>query len=207
MGCRSNYRRICERPATLQLMAGSCKKPVQLPVVQLFERVGKVPRQHVSRRQFFGAAHGRSGPLGVRACRGMSATRLLTACRLKQIRRLLLRAIRWHAANYAATDKTRQVGQQPSTKRFLAPDMLSLTLREKSPRSAYTPGDSKRRVRPQRPRPRCRRDRRGLVDDSSVLPLRFIVRAMRRRSRQLQHPCVLTFTEPSDQQDFSVRKF
>jgi ABC-type uncharacterized transport system substrate-binding protein len=46
---------------------------------------------------------------------------------------------------------------------------------------------------PQRPRPR-------------VLPLRFILRAMR-RGRQLQHPCVLTFTEPSDQQDSSVRKF
>jgi hypothetical protein len=120
MGCRSNYRRTCERPAaTLQLMAGSCKKPVQLPVVQLFERVGKVSRQHVSRRQFFGAAHGRSGPLGgCQACRSVSATRLLNACRLKQIRRLLLRAIRWHAANYAATDKTRQVGQQPSNKRF-----------------------------------------------------------------------------------------
>jgi len=36
MGCRSNYWRTCERPAaTLQLMAGSRKKPVQLPVVQL----------------------------------------------------------------------------------------------------------------------------------------------------------------------------
>src|SRR5215475_12699105 len=88
----------------------------------------------------------------------------------------------------------------------LAPDMLSLTLREKSPCSAYTPGDTEPRVRPQRPRPRCRRDRRGLADDSSVLPLRFILRAMR-RGRQLQHPCVLTFTEPSDQQDSSVRKF
>jgi hypothetical protein len=93
-----------------------------------------------------------------------------------------------------------------AAKDSLAPDMLSLTLREKSPRSAYTPGDSERRVRPQRPPPRCRRDRRGLADDSSVLPLRFILRAMRRR-RQLQHPCVLTFTEPSDQQDSSVRKF
>jgi len=120
MGCRSNYRRTCERPAaTLQLMAGSCKKPVQLPVVQLFERVGKVSRQHVSRRQFFGAAHGRSGLLGgCQACRSVSATRLLSAFRLKQIRRLLLRATRWHAANYAATDKMQQVGQQPSNKRF-----------------------------------------------------------------------------------------
>jgi hypothetical protein len=48
----------------------------------------------------------------------VSATRLLSACRLEQIRRLLLRATRWHAANYAATDKMRQVGQQPSNKRF-----------------------------------------------------------------------------------------
>src|SRR5262245_65029215 len=120
MGCRSNYWRTCGQPAaSLQLMAGSLKKPVQLPVVQLLERIGKVSRQHVSRRQFFGAAHDRSGPLGgCQACRGMSATRLLTACRLKQIRRLLLRAIRWHAANYAATDKTRQVGQHRATKRF-----------------------------------------------------------------------------------------
>src|SRR5262249_25415355 len=32
MGCRSNYRRTCERPASaLQLMAGSLKEPVQLP--------------------------------------------------------------------------------------------------------------------------------------------------------------------------------
>src|SRR5262249_36231607 len=62
MGCRSNYWRSCERLAsTLQLMAGSRKKPLQVPVVQLFERVGKVSRQHVSRRQFFGVAHGRSG--------------------------------------------------------------------------------------------------------------------------------------------------
>ena len=100
-------------------MAGSRKKPLQVPVVQLFERVGKVSRQHVSRRQFFGAAHGRSGPLGgCQACRSVSATRLLNACRLKQIRRLLLRATRWHAADYAATDKTRQVGQQPSNKGF-----------------------------------------------------------------------------------------
>jgi hypothetical protein len=38
----------------------------------------------------------------------------LSACRLEQIRRLLLRATRWHAANYAATDKMRQVGQQRS---------------------------------------------------------------------------------------------
>jgi len=42
----------------------------------------------------------------------------LNACRLKQIRRLLLRATRWHAANYAATDKMQQVGQQASNKRF-----------------------------------------------------------------------------------------
>src|SRR5215471_21094641 len=113
MGCRSNYRRICERPAsTLQLMAGSCKKPVQLPVVQLFERVGKVSRQHVSRRQFFGAAHGRSGLLGgCQACRSVSATRLLSAFRLKQIRRLLLRATRWHAANYAACGSGRHMVQ------------------------------------------------------------------------------------------------
>src|SRR5262249_60911780 len=120
MGWRSNYRRTCERPAaTLQLMAGSCKKPVQLPVVQLFERVGKVSRQHVSRRQFFGGAHDRSGLLGgCQACRSVSATRLLTACRLEQIRRLLLRATRWHTANYAATDKRRHVSQQSSNKRF-----------------------------------------------------------------------------------------
>src|SRR5215467_11399583 len=85
MGCRSNYRRTCERPAaTLQLMAGSRKKPVQLPVVQLLERVGKVSRQHVSRWQFFGTAHGRSGLLGgCQACRSVSATRLLNACRLE----------------------------------------------------------------------------------------------------------------------------
>jgi hypothetical protein len=38
-----------------------------------------------------------------------------------------------------------------ATKDSLAPDMLSLTLREKSPRSAYTPGDSERRVRPSAP--------------------------------------------------------
>src|SRR5262249_28267546 len=115
-----NYRRICERPAsTLQLMAGSCKKPVPLPLVQLFERVGKVSPQHLSRRQFFGAPPDRSGPRGgCQACRGMRAAKLLTACRLKQICRLLLRAIRWHAANYAATDKTRQVGQHRATKRF-----------------------------------------------------------------------------------------
>src|SRR5215469_15865210 len=69
MGCRSNYWRSCERPAsTLQLMAGSRKRPLQVPVVQLFERVGKVSRQHVSRRQFFGVAHGRSG----QACRSVS---------------------------------------------------------------------------------------------------------------------------------------
>jgi len=112
MGCRSNYRRICERPAsTLQLMAGSRKKPVQLPVVQLLERVGKFSRQHVSRWQFFGAAHDRSGLLGgCQACRSVSATRLLSACRLEQIRRLLLRATQWHAANYAASDKMQQVG-------------------------------------------------------------------------------------------------
>src|SRR6516225_9541761 len=120
MGCRSNYWRTCERPAApLQLIAGSLKKPVQLPVVQLLERIRKVSRQYVSRRQFFGAAHGRSGPLGgCQACRSVTATRLLNACRLKQIRRLLLRAIRWHAGNYAATDKTRQVGQQPSNKKI-----------------------------------------------------------------------------------------
>src|SRR5262249_8113748 len=56
MGRGSNYWRTCEQPAaTLKLMAGSRKKPVQLPVVQLLERVGKVSRQHVSRRQFFNA--------------------------------------------------------------------------------------------------------------------------------------------------------
>src|SRR5215813_2426662 len=127
MGCRSNYWRSCERPAsTLQLMTGSRKKPLQVPVVQLFERIGKVSRQHVSRRQFFGVAHDRSG----QACRSVSATRLLSACRLEQIRRLLLRPTQWHAANYAATDKMRQVGQQPSNKRFAASDMLSLTLCE-----------------------------------------------------------------------------
>jgi hypothetical protein len=42
----------------------------------------------------------------------------LSAFRLKQIRRLLLRATRWHAANYAATDKMQQVGQQQSNKSF-----------------------------------------------------------------------------------------
>jgi hypothetical protein len=85
MGCRSSYRRTCEQPAaTLQLMAGSRKKPVQLPVVQLLERVGKVSRQHVSRRQFFGAAHDRGGLLcGCQACRSVSATRLLSACHLE----------------------------------------------------------------------------------------------------------------------------
>jgi hypothetical protein len=181
MGCRSNYWRICERPAsTLQLMAGSRKKPVQLPVVQLFERVGKVSRQHVSRRQFFDAAHGRSGPLGgCQACRSVSATRLLNACRLKQIRRLLLRATRWHTANYAATDKMRQVG--------LSSSLLGIrSWRQRAASRASIPT-------PRRPRPRCRRDRRGLADDSSVLPPRFILRAMR-RGRQLQHRCVLTFT-------------
>src|SRR5947199_229212 len=77
MGCRSNYWRTCQQPAvTLQLMAGSRKKPVQLPVVQLLERVGKVSWQHVSRRQFFGAAHDRTGLLGgCQACRGVSAKR------------------------------------------------------------------------------------------------------------------------------------
>jgi putative SOS response-associated peptidase YedK len=35
----------------------------------------------------------------------------LSACRLEQIRRSLLRATQWHAANYAATDKMQQVGQ------------------------------------------------------------------------------------------------
>src|SRR5262245_12657406 len=97
-----------------------------------------------------------------------------------------------------------------ATKDSLAPEMLSLTLRERSPRSAYTPGGSEWRVRhqfrPPAPAPSLPPDRRGLADDSSVLPLRFILRAMR-RGRQLQHPCVLTFTEPSDQQDSSVRKF
>src|SRR5262245_902224 len=45
-GCRSNYWRTCERPAaSLQLIVGSLKKPVQLPVVELLERVGKVSRQ------------------------------------------------------------------------------------------------------------------------------------------------------------------
>jgi len=159
MGCRSNLRRRRHRFATtLQLLAGSRKKPVQLPVVQFFERVGKISRQHVSRRQFFGAAHGRSGLLGgCQACRTVSATRLLNACRLKQIRRLLLRAIRWHAANYAATDKMQQVGQQPSNKRFAGSRYLSLTLRG-SPLVRHTLlSDSERRVRhqfrPQRPRP------------------------------------------------------
>jgi hypothetical protein len=212
MRCRSNYRRICERPAsTLQLMAGSCKKPLQLPVVQLFERVGKVSRQHVSRRQFFGAAHGRSGLLGgCQACRSVSATRLLSAFRLKQIRRLLLRAIRWHAANYAATDKTRQVGQELSNKRFAGSRYVELDAASEVPslgiHSWRQRAASQASIPTPRPRPRCRRDRRGLADDSNVLPLRFILRAMR-RGRQLQHPCVLTFTEPSDQQDSSVRKF
>jgi hypothetical protein len=50
MGCRSNYWRTYEQPAaSLQLMAGGRKKPVQLPVVELLERAGKVSRQHVSR--------------------------------------------------------------------------------------------------------------------------------------------------------------
>src|SRR6516165_1035234 len=120
MGCWSNYCRTCEQPAaSLQLIAGSRKKPVQLPVVQLLERIGKVSWQHVSRRQFFGAAHDRTGlPGGCQACRSVSATRLLSACRLEQIRRLLLRATQWHAANYAAAGKMQQVGQQPSNKRF-----------------------------------------------------------------------------------------
>src|SRR5207244_11329395 len=102
MGCRSNYWRTCEQPAaSLQLMAGSRKKPVQLPVVQLLERVGKVSRQHVSRRQFFGAAHDRTGLLGgCQACRSVSAKRLLSASRLEYIRRLFLRATQWHSANY-----------------------------------------------------------------------------------------------------------
>src|SRR5262249_5385973 len=84
---------------------------------------------------------------GCQACRSASATRLLSACRLEQIRRLLLRATRWHAANYAASDKMRQVGQHQATKDSL--DMLSLTPRELSPRSAYTPGDSEGPVRHQ----------------------------------------------------------
>jgi hypothetical protein len=59
-------------------MAGSRKKPVQLPIVQLLERVGKVSRQHVSRRQFFGAAHDRTGLLGgCQACRSVSAKKTL----------------------------------------------------------------------------------------------------------------------------------
>src|SRR5262249_50884934 len=62
--------------------AGSLKKPVQLPVIQLLERVGKVSWQHVSRRQFFGAAHDRTGLLGgCQACRSVGAKRLLSACR------------------------------------------------------------------------------------------------------------------------------
>src|SRR5215831_7173322 len=100
MGCRSNYRRTCERPAaTLQLMAGSCKKPVQLPVVQLFERVGKVSRQHVCRDDNFSASLTAAADCwaDVKRARSVSATRLLSAFRLKQIRRLLLRATRWHA--------------------------------------------------------------------------------------------------------------
>jgi hypothetical protein len=43
---------------------------------------------------------------------------LNAACRLKQMRHLLLRAIRWHAANYAATDKARQVSHNQATKDF-----------------------------------------------------------------------------------------
>src|SRR6516165_12235968 len=97
-----------------------------------------------------------------------------------------------------------------ATKASLAPDMLSLTLRERSPRSAYTPGDSDRPVRhpfrPEHPSPRCRPDRLGLADDSSVRQLHFSLYAIR-RGRQLQHRCVLTFTEPSDQHDSSVREF
>ena len=83
MGCRSKYWRTCGQPAaSLQLMAGSLKKPVQLPVIQLLERVGKVSWQHVSRRQFFGAAHDRTGLLGgCQACRSVGAKRLLSACR------------------------------------------------------------------------------------------------------------------------------
>jgi hypothetical protein len=37
---------------------------------------------------------------------------------------VLLRATQWHAANYAATDKMQQVGQQPQQNDSLAPDML-----------------------------------------------------------------------------------
>jgi hypothetical protein len=33
----------------LQLMPGSSKQPIQFLVAQLLERVGKIPRQHVSR--------------------------------------------------------------------------------------------------------------------------------------------------------------
>jgi hypothetical protein len=40
----------------------------------------------------------------------------LGACRLETIRRLLLRATQWHAANYAASDKMQQVRQEPSNK-------------------------------------------------------------------------------------------
>jgi hypothetical protein len=42
----------------------------------------------------------------------------LSACRLEQIRRSLLRATQWHAANYAATDKMQQVGQTTKLQKF-----------------------------------------------------------------------------------------
>src|SRR5262249_17528200 len=121
------------------------------------------------------------------------ATRLLSACRLEQIRRLLLRATRWHAANYAATGKMQQVNNQ-ATKDSLAPDILSLTLR--SPLARHTllaTASGQSGIKPERPHPRGRRDCRGLADNSSVLQLHFSVHAML-RGRQLQNCRVLTFT-------------
>src|SRR5262249_2773 len=56
------------------------------------------------------------------------------------------------------------------------------------------------------PRPRCRRDRRGLADGSSVPHLLCTAHAVR-RGRQLQHRCVLAFIEPSDQHGLSIREF
>ena len=94
-------------------MAGSRKKPVQLPVVQLLERVGKVSRQHVSRRRFFGAAHDRTGLLGgCQACRSVSAKKTLERLSPGINPPFVAACDSMACCNYAAGDKMQQVGQQ-----------------------------------------------------------------------------------------------
>src|SRR5262249_45825473 len=74
--------------------------------------------------------------------------------------------------------------------------------------SELSPSASQPRAEPNvsTPRPRGRRDRRGLADGSSVPHLLCTAHAVR-RGRQLQHRCVLAFIEPSDQHDLSIREF